>query len=105
VCARSAESTDTCASRRCRGLGALRDFFFKKPLSNGVYSAKNARRDSVIKIQRAEIDGFLCVGWLRAQVVRKSPKNDVIGKSVLPTFATLARQVVDRRSRDFYFYF
>jgi Na+/alanine symporter len=30
----------------------------KKPLSNGVYSAKNARRDGVIKIQRAEIDSF-----------------------------------------------
>jgi hypothetical protein len=43
------------------------DFFFKTPLSNGVYSAKNARRYSVIKIQRAQLDGFfLC--WLASRL-------------------------------------
>jgi hypothetical protein len=38
----------------------------KIPLSNGVYSAKNARRDLVIKIQQTEIDVLVC--WLASRL-------------------------------------
>jgi hypothetical protein len=68
--ASSASATDTCASRRCRGLGEKAGtpaggvfFSFQNtPLQRG-YSAKNAREDLVIKIHQTEFDGVL-VRWL-----------------------------------------
>jgi hypothetical protein len=54
---------------------------FKMPLSNGVYSAKNARRYLVIKIQQTKIDGVL-VRWLASRLsvpetVRKQGYSDI----------------------------